>query len=205
MAGLLVLSVIVGYLFLGKWLLGHAKTRPIKLLVLVGLILFPTADAIYGRIKLKQLCAAEGGMKITKVINDVEGFYDEFSPLQGLVSDGVYKFIEGDLKGKFYRFSLDQNGKLRREDNVKPISQFGYKIISDEPTNTYQYVRNIVYEISTNQELGRKTYIAYHGGWVERFIASTAAQIPDAAQCNPEKINRIDFVQLVLQPKLKGE
>lgn len=74
MGGLLVL-VLIGLYVWGAYKIVR-RTPPIwaKALVVIAAVLIPTADAVYGRYKLKQICAAEGGLRIYRVVEGVAGF-----------------------------------------------------------------------------------------------------------------------------------
>ena len=68
MAGLLILALISGYIYLAWWAIQKPRAMWMKALLLLAFILIPTADAVYGRIKLKQLCEKEGGLTQQSVI-----------------------------------------------------------------------------------------------------------------------------------------
>ena len=55
-------------------MLGSAKTKALKAVALAVMLLIPTTDAIYGRYKLKQMCAAEGGLKVYRVAEHGGGY-----------------------------------------------------------------------------------------------------------------------------------
>ena len=71
---------LLGLLLIGLYIGGAYKIvqwiKPIwgKTLAVVVVVLIPTADAVYGRIKLKQMCEADGGLKIYRTVEGVEGF-----------------------------------------------------------------------------------------------------------------------------------
>jgi len=62
MGGLAVLLLLGFYLWGAYKIVRLAKPRWAKALVILVVILIPTADAVYGRIKLRQMCEAEGGL-----------------------------------------------------------------------------------------------------------------------------------------------
>ena len=63
MGGLGILFVIVFYLAISLLLVIQVKPILAKLAIFLIAVLLPTADAVYGRYKLKQMCEAEGGGK----------------------------------------------------------------------------------------------------------------------------------------------
>ena len=95
MGGLAVLFLMGLYFVLA--VVAIVKVKPIwaKGLVLLTALLIPTSDAIYGRIKLQQMCKAEGGLKVYRVAEHVEGFMasstDEF-----MLNKYGFQFSEGE-------------------------------------------------------------------------------------------------------------
>ncbi|RCS56720.1 hypothetical protein [Parvibium lacunae] len=166
MAGLLVLSVIVGYFFLGKWLVGRAKSWPIKLLVLVGLILFPTADEIYYRIKLKRFCENEAGFKV----------YSTASKLAGLLNDEVVypdylklvnvNFVESRniSANKITRLSRTEKGAI--ESTTVPTISAKYQL-STKKIDTGKFLEYEVFisDRTTKIKLSSLKNLNYYGGW----------------------------------------
>jgi hypothetical protein len=125
MGGLLVLALIAGYIWGAAKLFKHVGPYWAKALVVVAAILIPTADAVYGRIKLKQMCEAEGGLHIYRVVEGAEGF-DALSlgPDDEWILKYGYRFVEGDeINGKKSRLSLQPDGKVVREVGVTPITE----------------------------------------------------------------------------------
>lgn len=57
MSGIGVLFVIGLYFFIAYKIVGALKTRRLKWLAVVILVLIPTADAVVGRVYLQHLCA----------------------------------------------------------------------------------------------------------------------------------------------------
>src|SRR3989304_2288943 len=89
-----------------------------KALAVAVFVLIPTADAVYGRIKLKQLCEAEGGVKIYRTVEGVEGFYGfPMSPAPEWLTKHGYRFLEGTdyPDGKPMRMKLGPDGKVIEE------------------------------------------------------------------------------------------
>ena len=123
MGGLAVLLSISLYLVVAYWAITATKASRLKWLVVAVVVLFPTADAIVGRVYLKYLCAKEGGLKVNRVVEHVEGFMEQLGT-DYWVRDGGYQFTENyPTNGKVTRYSK-QNGPILREDGVMPKSQY---------------------------------------------------------------------------------
>ncbi len=171
MGGLTVLFLLGLYLVLAIVAIVKAKPVWAKGLVLLAALLIPTADAVYGRIKLKQMCAVEGGLKVYRVAHGVEGFADENSGSDYWVKEHGYQFIE-DLptSGPTIRYSR-QNGQIIGEENVSPKSKYRVrgKYIGwlKDSYLRHQYL----IESTSGELLATDTQIAFNGGWAERFLA----------------------------------
>lgn len=171
MGGLAVLFLMG--LYIALTLVAVAKVKPIwgKALVLLAALLIPTADAVYGRVKLKQMCATEGGLKIYRVAEHVKGFLAD-STDEAMLKKYGFEFTEGESSaGKYYRFQ-NQNGRVLVEENIAPKSQYRIRLERTGDTKN-RYMRNqyIVSVISTGEVLATDTQIAFNGGWAERFLA----------------------------------
>ena len=79
MIGLMVVGVIVGYIFLAKFIVTkvYEKTKSLKkkYIALAIVILIPTWDAILGLPIYLYLCKYHAGVKIYQTVDNVEGFY----------------------------------------------------------------------------------------------------------------------------------
>ena len=100
MASLLILILGVVYIALALWIIFKMKTPRRKLIALLILALLPTADAVYGRIKLKRLCKSEGGVHVYAVVQGVDGFYYGLGAGERWLTTYGFWFIEGDALGK---------------------------------------------------------------------------------------------------------
>ena len=74
MAALLIFFLAWLYYRVVRKVLKRVKPYWGKALVIVIALLIPTADAVYGRHKLKRLCAQESGLHIYRVVEGVKGF-----------------------------------------------------------------------------------------------------------------------------------
>ena len=71
MGGLLFFFLIGLYIWVASKFVRRARPWWGKVVLVLVFILIPTADAFYGRIRLKQMCEAEGGLKINRVVKGV--------------------------------------------------------------------------------------------------------------------------------------
>jgi hypothetical protein len=177
MGGLAVLVICAAYVGVALWLsLKMIKPRWGKVIALIVFVLLPTADGYYGRIKLKQMCAEEGGLKRYKTVEGVESFYGRDLPpsAQWLAKDG-YKFVEGrGLGGKPMRLSLRPDGKLLEETNLDPTelkSRYRYEHSGGDFGAGFARDDYLIRDVQTNEVLASHVNISYAGGWAERFLA----------------------------------
>ena len=143
-----------------------------KALAVAVFVLIPTADTVYGRIKLKQLCEAEGGVKIYRTVEGVEGYFDGvWGPTPEWLTKYGYRFVEGkDRDGKPMRIKLGPDGKVIEEMNVVPQSRHQYEYSGAEFGNGYFRGESRIRDLQTKEILSRYVDIIYQGGWVERFL-----------------------------------
>ena len=172
MGGLAVLALLGFYIFLAIKVFKAAKTTSTKAIALLLILLIPTADAIYGRIKLQQMCKAEGGLKVYRVAHNVEGFADDNAGSDYWVKEHGYQFIEElATNGLTVRWSR-QNDQTVVEEKTYPKSKYQVSLkrigwINDP----YLREQDVVEEIASNEILATDTQIAFNGGWAERLIA----------------------------------
>lgn len=187
MGGLLVLVLIAGYISGTAKLFKYVGPYWAKALVVLAAILLPTADAVYGRIKLKQMCEAEGGLHIYRVVEGVEGFDDPTDePREALLKTYGYRFIEGEeLGGERSRLSLQADGMMVREIGITPISEYVYEMDKGDFHDTYHRTEMRIRVRSSGEVLSRAVNIKYAGGWVERFVSGLYAASGNAGYCLP--------------------
>ncbi len=182
MGGLAVLFLLGLYFVLT--VLAVIKVKPVwaKGPVLLAVLLIPTADAMYGRYKLKQMCAAEAGLKVYRVAHNVEGFADTDASGDYWVKEHAFQFIER-LPQKLYtgnslyhlvtnRWSR-QGGQIVIEEKVSPKSRYRVNSKYIGWVND-SYLRNqyFVEDIATGEILATDTLIAFNGGWAERLMGA---------------------------------
>ena len=212
MGGLAVLFLLSIYFVITVLVVVKVKGLPYKAVALLVMLLIPTADAIYGRYKLKQMCAAEAGLKVYKVAHNVEGFMAD-------AADGFYiqhfgyQFTEAErTHGKYYRASK-QNDQIVIEDNVTPKSVYRLRLIREfempnyDKNQSYYRHQEAIESIATGEVLATYTHLAFKGGWAERFLGMFSdAGAGNVAWCSTEPIfNKpyIDPIKLLIISTLK--
>lgn len=185
MGGLLVLALIAGYIWGVSKLFKRVGPLWAKVLLVVAAILIPTADAVYGRIKLKQMCEAEGGLHIYRMVEGVEGFdYPTMEPNDEWITKYGYRFVEGEeVGGKRSRVSLLPDGKTTREVDVSPMSKYAFEVRLGDVRDIYFRTESRVIEKGSSEILARYVNIGYAGGWFERFVNGLYAATGNAGSC----------------------
>ncbi|MDO8262338.1 MAG: hypothetical protein Q7T21_03835 [Gallionella sp.] len=168
MGGLAVIFFVALYVVIAFKVVGKFKASRYKWLAVALIVLIPGGDAVVGRVYLKYLCADEGGLKVYRVAEHVEGFMDDYRDYW--VKNREYQFSEDFLlNGKVTRYSK-QNGQIVREGNVMPRSQ--YRVSSSFGNTKDLYLRSqFVVETLQGEVLATDTQISFNGGWAERFLA----------------------------------
>lgn len=186
MGALLILFVAGLYLWQVIRITRKVKPGWAKFLVLVIAALIPTADAFIGRLYLKHLCATEGGLKIYRVVEGVEGFYETGStPSEGWIKKHGYKFVEGGhVGGTPERMSLQPDGSIVLEENVTLQSKYVYELKRGDLNDLYFRSEQNIRVIETNETLSRNVDIDFAGGWVERAISGLYAKRGRGGTCN---------------------
>lgn len=201
MGGLLVFALFGLYLWLSYLLARRINPIWLKALTVVVLVLIPTADAVYGRVKLKQMCEAEGGLKIIRSVEGIEGLFGGNSlPEDEWITKEGYKFIEGrSFKGKNVRKERGETGALVTLSDINIKSKFGLGSTNGNRATTFTRTELFIYEIATQDKLATFTNITFRGGWVERLIAGLYSGFPNSGGCEMKDFGSISWVKLVLR------
>ena len=157
---LFIVVVYVGVAVVLAWLLARRRQTPkakaiAATLTLLVFALIPTWDILPGRLYFNHLCATEGGLKIYKTVEGVEGFYLDsadtkliehllipnsklqlFGRAQWL--DGIheqdaviatpkdaYRFVETGREGNYYKYRLGPDRKIIKEAVSRRVSGYG--------------------------------------------------------------------------------
>jgi hypothetical protein len=201
MGGLLVLALIAGYVWGVSKLFRRVHPWWAKALVIIAAILIPTVDAVYGRIKLKQMCATEGGLHIYRVVERVAGFgKTKGEPVEQWLRREGYKFVEGiDRSDKPSRMSLQDDGTIVLEVGIVPISEYVYEEKLGSSSDIFSRTEKSVRVKTTGEILSRAINISYAGGWFERFVSGLYAARGTAGTCGPN-ILITEIVTTTLKP-----
>lgn len=162
------------------------KIEPPIYAYLAFVVLLLTWDNIYATIAVKYYCYKEGGEHIYKVVEKVEGYYDEgFGGCGGLCKERLmthkYKFIESNVKPSFYsrdfyraaklidrpglyRFSLAEKGS----PGCKLYYEFHKKYPAAGNRDLQSYGDS--YCISSKKIKKLKSRYSYHAGDSEKVI-----------------------------------
>jgi hypothetical protein len=217
MGGIAILLIVALYLVAAIFVVRAVKGQRARIAATIVVILIPTADAILGRLYLKYLCETQGGAKVYRVVENVEGFRwhgaivthdsDEnrkrFLDLYGLPS------IESAIKkdGTVDRISL-RDGKLTREQGVSPIAKYQSRFLSSDYGIAYVKNQFLVETTDTNEVIGTHTQFIFDGGWAEQLLSSFSDAGPGSASwCRmpaPEERLRILIVDSLKSTPSKG-
>lgn len=187
MGGLAVFVLIGLYIFAGYKLVKSIRLGYPKWLAIAALVLIPTADAVLGRIYLQHLCATEGGLKVYRVAQGVEGFMTDSRDVSGMyVEKYGYKFSEGTpVNGRVNRYSKN-NGQIVKEKDVLPKSKYRLRAISTGENNIYLKQALIVETFPGAEVLATDTQIGFNGGWALRFLGGFSDAGSSRVWCDRE-------------------
>lgn len=184
MGGLLVLVLVGLYLWIAYVVVRKVPKIWGKALALVVAVLIPTADAVYGRLKLKHLCETEGGVKMFRTVEGVEGVRSFLGADEYLLKEGRYRFVEGaEGSSGMVRNTMSSDGSVAKEKNVTAKSLFSLEY---EPANSTGWFRKSTYlvkELASGEILGSDTNIVFMGGWIERFIGGLYGGSSGVREC----------------------
>lgn len=210
MAGLGALILVTLWLLLLDYLMRLAyrtavrrtESKPLgvacSLLALCLVVFFTIGDEYYGKMRLKQLCAKEAGLKVYRTADDAEGIgIIRGSFALDSLEDSKFNFIEEydriDIS-PYKRFSKDGKGGIIKE------TRFSTGKIKDlEPKSRYflNYERGLyksffpidfykkrLYIIdANNQVLSEDVNFYFKGGWCRRLFAALVASSSSGGRC----------------------
>jgi hypothetical protein len=185
MGGLLIILSVGGYVWITSKLLLRARGVLLRATIVIAALLIPTTDAVYGRIKLQELCDSSGGVRAIRTAEDVEGL---FSNLLGesLIRRIGYTYVETpDLKaGAYIRYVRQATGQIEKEKALDLRSKYELRFTPGNPKDNYMIDTLRVVSRDTDEVLGAALLYSYSGGWVERLIASVFASRATAGTCD---------------------
>lgn len=176
MGGLAVLFIVGLFVLIAYKAVRASERRWVKAVVVVVAVLIPSADAIYGRIKLKHMCETEAGLKVYRVAEHVEGFMDEGISRDYWVKEQSFKFSEDPLRsnGTTTRYSRQIDGQIIKEEHVFPKSQYRLRYVYPNTKAVYNHYGYSIENIATGEVLATHIWVAFNGGWAERFLAMSS-------------------------------
>ena len=183
MAGLGVLFFVGLYFFVAYKIVRVLKTARLKWLAILILALIPTADAIVGRIYLQHLCATEGGLKVHRMAQGVDGFISDGGDSGMQVEKHGYKFSESaPINGRVNKYSK-ANGHVVREKDVIPISKYRVRFETTGQNAKYRRQTFIVETFPDGIVIATDTLVGFNGGWAEDFISQFGGGGRQVAWC----------------------
>lgn len=203
MGGLLILFLAGLYFWVAYLIVRRVPKVWGKALAVVVAVLIPTADAVYGRIKLKHLCETQGGMKIFKTVEGVEGVRSFLGADEYLLKEGRYRFVEGaEGSSGMVRSSVSSDGTVTKEKNVLAKSLFSLEYEPANSTGWFRKSAHLVKELASGEILGSDTNIVFMGGWVERFVGGLYGGGSGVRECasDPSVVRAHKLVYSTLKP-----
>jgi len=210
MGGLAVLLLLGFYLWGAYKIVRLAKPRWAKALVILVVILIPTADAVYGRIKLRQMCAAEGGFKINHVASGVDGFLIDQGASDFWIKQYGYQYNEGGERPdqRVNRYVL-RDGAIALEWNVPSLARYEARFVRPNMREQFERDEYLVRDRKNDEVLGKYVQIGFRGGWAEQmlrgFSDAGAGWAASCGQQDPRIFESLILKTLKPTPNIKGE
>lgn len=183
MAGLLLLTVMAGYITLTVWL--FVKVEPLwgKSLVLIAAFLIPTADAMYYRRQLDAYCKTEAGYKVYAhaskgaVIVDnaiTRSDYMKSYPLDIVEAKDEVSITNEGVLYELYRFERQADGSIKGI-NIKTLTAPYELIRKEKDTGSFLKLDIFIVDRQTGEKLGLFSNLYYYGGWYRRNLLGSLA------------------------------
>ncbi len=197
MGGLAVFSLIGLYIFAGYKFVKSIRPGYRKWLAIAALALIPTTDAVVGRIYLQHLCATEGGLKVYRVAQGVEGFINLGGDDVTAVEKYGYKFSESTpVNGLVNRYSK-HDGKIVKETKVIPQSKYRVRYSTAGQKDTYMRQTLVVETVPDGEVLATDVQIGFNGGWAERFLGGFSGAGASVFWCEYRDLN-VSYREIIL-------
>lgn len=168
MIGLSILLAIVIYVSLARFVVKRITKRALKYFVITAFILIPIWDVIPGKFYFNRLCENEAGLNIYKTVEKVEGFrvYSAMEP-DALKKYG-YKYQEWGKGNQLYRYTLDDNGNIVRQEVTELISRYAVDATDWTPLswNVSKY-EVFIFDQQTKERLAVSTAFSTGGNWLQ--------------------------------------
>jgi len=212
MTGLVVLGMLLIYIAAAVGATVAAKGRW-KLIVVAVFILIPTWDIIPGKISLARYCEQEGGIKIYRSVDGVEGFlslgggaYEEYLKQYGYKYVEIAKSVRNPRNNQIFnteylRVTLGEDGKLKEDRIDRYISRYAYKEAPrlGEGRMALGIVRNVdsILDLQTDETLATRTEIYWRGNWIQRYASPILGA---GGSCDNDRFEYRKFYVLTLRP-----
>jgi len=166
MAGLLLILLFAAYLLLAFWLIDKINPLWKKGLVLMLLILIPTADEIYYSYKLKSYCETEAGLKIYKQVSRKMGLVDPSAYIPSYLKSKLVSYVEryDENSKKTYRFERQEDGTINKLFLSKLTAPYEF-VRNEKHTGAFLESELKVFNRETGEILGKLNDLNYYGGW----------------------------------------
>lgn len=170
MIGLFFLFILVVYIAAAIFTAKRLQSKAAKYIAIAIYALIPTWDILPGYIYFRYLCETEGGNKIYRSVDDVEGFFSTGYPLgnrEDAFTKYGYKTMErGNQQLGFYRYWLGQDGRVHEEKIKEPVSR--YALREEKKLRPWNVQQNdyVIFDIKTNEIVAKSTLFKYIGSWI---------------------------------------
>ena len=205
MGALLIFLVAGVYIAAGLLIYRKLSSQVVRAFTVALWLLIPTADAVYGRVELKRLCAADGGTKINKTVTGISGFYTrKIYDSDVWITKLGYTFLEIDAAERgFSRKTRGPDGQIIEQSVDRLQSTYGIREDSGNFGPDFKRQRILVDSLSTSEELAAFTDFHFVGGWAEQMMAGLYGGTSAVADCGYafRPLERaIELVTASLQP-----
>jgi hypothetical protein len=209
--GLAILLIFAIYVVGALWLAYKVKRWPRKALVLVLAFLLPTADTFLGMTYVEHLCDRDGGLKVFRVVENVDGVLG-LAPNKATLDRTGYRFIEldrrpaGDPSRSYRRVERLSSGEVAESFEASPKAS--YELVSEHRRVNlflvqYGVLDDLVRDRVSGEVLARYRRIGGGAGLAVRFLGQFSdAGFAAAASCPPpnERVHMEALAILALKP-----
>lgn len=147
-------------------------------------VLAPGGWIYYERSYFDNLCEKEGAVTIYRAAENVDGFIASIGFAEYGLKYFPYKFVEVQYgRNEFYRYMVDDQGKLRKERISLPVSR--YELLT---TNTDLHFTEIgkledrIVDRQTQQVLGTNVTFSRGHNWFKPWLSSGTCKNHSADQ-----------------------